>query len=145
MIVRLFRATLEKVGVKPMEAVGQPFDPSLHQAVAQVESPADGRTSWWRRSRRGTCWRGGCSAPAMVKVSQRRRDRRRSPASPLRGGAREPEAGLLRDPGRLARCQPRGDQEGLPRSSPTLTTRTRIPATRRRKSDSRRSARPTRF
>ncbi|OGB92045.1 MAG: nucleotide exchange factor GrpE, partial [candidate division NC10 bacterium RBG_16_65_8] len=39
MIARLFRSTLEKAGVKPMEAVGKPFDPSRYQAVAQVESP----------------------------------------------------------------------------------------------------------
>lgn len=29
---------LEKFGVKPMECVGQPFDPACHQAVAQVEN-----------------------------------------------------------------------------------------------------------
>ena len=38
MTARLFRSVLEKHGVKPIESVGKPFDPSVHQAVAQVES-----------------------------------------------------------------------------------------------------------
>ncbi len=38
MTARLFRSALEKHGVKPIEAVGKPFDPSVHQAVAQVET-----------------------------------------------------------------------------------------------------------
>ena len=29
---------LEKLGVKPIEAVGQEFDPNFHNAVMQVES-----------------------------------------------------------------------------------------------------------
>jgi molecular chaperone GrpE len=41
-ILRLFQTTLEKVGVKVIEALEREFDPNLHQAVAQVESP-DGR------------------------------------------------------------------------------------------------------
>lgn len=31
-------AELDKIGVKPIEAVGQEFDPSLHNAVMQVQS-----------------------------------------------------------------------------------------------------------
>ena len=32
------KSVLEKIGVKPIEAVGQEFDPNLHNAVMQVES-----------------------------------------------------------------------------------------------------------
>jgi molecular chaperone GrpE len=35
---RLFRSAIEKHGVKAIDAVGRPFDPSVHQAVAQVET-----------------------------------------------------------------------------------------------------------
>ncbi len=38
MTVSLFRKVLEGAGVKPIEAVGEVFDPSLHQAMGQVET-----------------------------------------------------------------------------------------------------------
>ena len=37
-IYKQFTTELEKIGVKPIEAVGQPFDPNFHNAVMQVES-----------------------------------------------------------------------------------------------------------
>lgn len=37
---RLFVAALREAGAAPIEAVGRPFDPNLHEAVAAV--PADG-------------------------------------------------------------------------------------------------------
>jgi molecular chaperone GrpE len=38
LVVREFEAALEKLGVEPIEAVGQPFDPSLHEAIGGEES-----------------------------------------------------------------------------------------------------------
>lgn len=38
MIYKQLMTELEGIGVKPIEAVGQEFDPSLHNAVMQVES-----------------------------------------------------------------------------------------------------------
>ena len=38
MIYKQLMAELEGIGVKPIEAVGQEFDPNLHNAVMQVES-----------------------------------------------------------------------------------------------------------
>ncbi|HEY8756054.1 MAG TPA: nucleotide exchange factor GrpE [Candidatus Dormibacteraeota bacterium] len=38
LVVREFEAALEKLGVEPVEAVGQPFDPSLHEAIGGEES-----------------------------------------------------------------------------------------------------------
>ena len=38
MIYKQMRDELEKLGVKPIEAVGQEFDPNFHNAVMQVES-----------------------------------------------------------------------------------------------------------
>jgi molecular chaperone GrpE len=70
MIIRLFRSTLEKAGVKPMDAVGQPFDPSLHQAIAQVDSP-DGRENMVvEEIQKGYLLEGRVLRAAMVKVSR---------------------------------------------------------------------------
>jgi molecular chaperone GrpE len=70
MIARLFRSTLEKAGVKPMEAAGKPFDPGLHQAVAQVES-SDGRDNVVvEEIQKGYLLEGRVLRAAMVKVSR---------------------------------------------------------------------------
>ncbi len=39
LIYRKFLSILESEGVKPMEAEGKPFDPNLHEAISQEESP----------------------------------------------------------------------------------------------------------
>lgn len=70
MIVRLFRSTLEKVGVKPIEAVGQPFDPGFHQAVAQVESPQGDANLVVEEIQKGYLLEGRVLRPSMVKVSR---------------------------------------------------------------------------
>ncbi|HTU03639.1 MAG TPA: nucleotide exchange factor GrpE [Candidatus Sulfotelmatobacter sp.] len=78
MTARLFRSTLEKVGVRPVEALGQPFDPTLHQAVAQVESPAGEENLVIEEIQKGYLLEGRVLRPAMVKVS--RAIARREPA-----------------------------------------------------------------
>jgi molecular chaperone GrpE len=70
MIARLFRATLEKAGVKPMEAVGKPFDPSLHQAVVQVDSPGGPDQVVLEEIQKGYFLEGRVLRAAMVKVSR---------------------------------------------------------------------------
>jgi len=70
MIARLFRSALEKAGVSPMETVGQSFDPTYHQAVAQVES-SEGETSLVvEEIQKGYLIEGRVLRPAMVKVSR---------------------------------------------------------------------------
>jgi molecular chaperone GrpE len=39
MVARQFEDALRGIGVTPIEAVGQPFDPSLHEAIGGEESP----------------------------------------------------------------------------------------------------------
>ena len=70
MIARLFRSTLEKAGVKPMEAVGKPFDPGLYQAVAQVESPDGQDNVVVEEIQKGYFLEGRVLRAAMVKVSR---------------------------------------------------------------------------
>ena len=38
MVLRFFEDALNRLGVERVESVGQPFDPSVHEAVQQVES-----------------------------------------------------------------------------------------------------------
>ena len=70
MIVRLFRSTLEKAGVTPMECLGVPFDPNWMQAVLQVDSPEgeDGRVVGVVQQ--GYLLEGRVLRPAMVNVSR---------------------------------------------------------------------------
>ncbi len=70
MVARLFRATLEKAGVKPMEAIGKPFDPGLHHAVAQVESPEGPDNVVVEEIQKGYLLEGRVLRAAMVKVSR---------------------------------------------------------------------------
>ena len=70
MIVRLFIGTLEKFGVKPMEAAGKPFDPSLHQAVAQVETPDGSENLVVDEIQKGYLLEGRMLRAAMVRVSR---------------------------------------------------------------------------
>jgi molecular chaperone GrpE len=37
LVVREFEGALEKLGVSPIEAVGQPFDPALHEAIGSAD------------------------------------------------------------------------------------------------------------
>lgn len=69
-ILRLFQSTLEKAGVKPIEALGHEFDPNFQQAVAQVES-TDGRDNIAvEEIRKGYFLEGRLLRPAIVKVSK---------------------------------------------------------------------------
>jgi molecular chaperone GrpE len=43
MVRAQFLATLEGHGVRPLEAAGQPFDPSLHEAATTVPVPDPGQ------------------------------------------------------------------------------------------------------
>jgi molecular chaperone GrpE len=83
MIARLFRATLEKAGVRPMDAVGKPFDPGFHQAVAQEESPGGPDHVVLEEIQKGYLLEGRVLRAAMVKIS------RASSPEPERGGVGE--------------------------------------------------------
>jgi len=71
MIIRLFHSALEKAGVARMEAAGKPFDPGLHQAVAQVETTEGEDNLVVDEIQRGYLLEGRVLRPAMVRVSRR--------------------------------------------------------------------------
>ncbi len=66
LIERNLRTLLEKEGVRPIEALGQPFDPALHEAVAVVPGSAGNivvdvyQTGYWQGDQ--------VLRPAMVQV-----------------------------------------------------------------------------
>lgn len=61
---------LRKRGVKSIEAVGKPFDPHFHQAVAYEMSPEHGEGQVISELRRGYLMGDRLLRPAMVKVAK---------------------------------------------------------------------------
>jgi molecular chaperone GrpE len=69
MIEKKLYGVLERAGVRPIEALGQPFDPALHEAVAG-DPGSDGSTVV-EVYRQGYRLGEGLLRPAMVKVGNR--------------------------------------------------------------------------
>jgi molecular chaperone GrpE len=61
---------LKKYGVRPIEALGTPFDPNLHQAVAHEPSPGHADGEVIEEMRRGYMIGDRLLRPAMVKVAK---------------------------------------------------------------------------
>jgi len=70
MIYRQMMTELEKLGVKPIEAVGQEFNPDLHNAVMQVESEEFESGVVAQELQRGYTYRDGVVRHSMVAVVQ---------------------------------------------------------------------------
>jgi len=73
LIARKLHAILEQEGVEPIEALGQPFDPNLHEAVAFEENPdgsGDHQDTVSDVFSKGYKLRDRVLRPAMVKVSR---------------------------------------------------------------------------
>lgn len=69
MTYRQLEQLLEQEGVKKMEAVGQPFNPELHQAVMQVDSDEHEEGTVVEEVMKGYILGDKVLRPAMVKVS----------------------------------------------------------------------------
>ncbi len=69
MIHQNLMATLQKHGLALIEAVGQPFDPNLHQAIMRVETDEYPEDTVVEVLQTGYTVDGRCIRPAMVKVS----------------------------------------------------------------------------
>lgn len=70
MIWRQLDQVLSQEGLKPMETVGQPFNPEYHQAVAQVESEEHEEGIIVEELQKGYMLKDKVLRPAMVKVSK---------------------------------------------------------------------------
>jgi molecular chaperone GrpE len=69
-IHRKLLALLEEQGVAPFESVGEPFDPSLHEAIGSVESDHYEPGVVADEARRGYRWGDELLRPARVRVAQ---------------------------------------------------------------------------
>ena len=70
MIYKQMSDELTKLGVKPLEAVGQPFDPNIHNAVMQVESEEYESGTVAQELQKGYMYRDTLVRPSMVAVVQ---------------------------------------------------------------------------
>lgn len=61
-------SALQAVGVEKIEALGRPFDPSVHEAVAKVQGDGEGPDMVVEEVRPGYMFRGQLLRPSMVKV-----------------------------------------------------------------------------
>ena len=61
--------TLEGIEVKPIEAVGQPFDPNFHNAVMHVEDENFGENEVAEEFQKGYTYRDSVVRHSMVKVA----------------------------------------------------------------------------
>ena len=69
MIYKQIMTTLEGVGVKPIEAVGQEFNPDLHNAVMHVEDEEVGENIIVEEFQKGYTYRDSVVRYSMVKVA----------------------------------------------------------------------------
>jgi molecular chaperone GrpE len=69
MIYSRMYETLKKVGMEPIEAEGQHFDPHLHQAVERVETKDAEDGTILGEFQRGYLFKGKLLRPSMVKVA----------------------------------------------------------------------------
>ena len=69
MIYKQLMTMLEGVGVKPIEAVGQEFNPDLHNAVMHVEDETVGDNIIVEEFQKGYTYRDSVVRYSMVKVA----------------------------------------------------------------------------
>ncbi len=68
-IYKQMLAALDELGVKAIEAVGQPFDPAFHNAVMHVEDEAFGENTVAQEFQKGYLYRDTVVRHSMVKVA----------------------------------------------------------------------------
>ncbi|HLJ46786.1 MAG TPA: nucleotide exchange factor GrpE [Bryobacteraceae bacterium] len=72
LIYQRFSDALKKLGVEPINSLGQPFDPNLHHAVEMAETEDAEDHVILDEYQRGYNFRGKLLRPAMVKVAVRK-------------------------------------------------------------------------
>lgn len=68
-VYRSMMSTLESIGVKPIEALGQEFDPNFHNAVMHVEDEEAGENIIVEEFQKGYLYRDSVVRHSMVKVA----------------------------------------------------------------------------
>src|SRR6266404_149953 len=70
LIYRQVQDTLQKLGVQPIESVGKPFDPRVHEAVEMVYTSDAPDHQVLDEFHRGYNYKGRLLRPAMVRVAR---------------------------------------------------------------------------
>jgi molecular chaperone GrpE len=70
LIYRQFQDALQKMGVQPIESVGKPFDPRVHEAVEMVDTTEAQDHQVLEEFQRGYNYKGRLLRPAMVRVAR---------------------------------------------------------------------------
>ena len=73
LIYRQFQDALQKLGVQPIESVGKPFDPRLHEAIEMVDTAEVEDHQVLDELQRGYNYKGRLLRPAMVRVARNTR------------------------------------------------------------------------
>jgi molecular chaperone GrpE len=68
MVRKNMYSVLESAGLRKIDSVGEPFDPSKHEAVAKVQGSSPGADIVVEELRTGYTFRGHVIRPSMVKV-----------------------------------------------------------------------------
>lgn len=66
-----FKGVLEKYGLISIDAVGKPFDPSLHHAMAQIESEATEENTVVKEFRKGYLYKERVLRASLVGVAKK--------------------------------------------------------------------------
>ena len=69
MVYKQLVKALADMGVEPIEAVGKPFDPNLHNAVMHVEDENLGENTVAQEFQKGYLYHGSVVSPSMVQVA----------------------------------------------------------------------------
>ena len=69
MVYKQLVKALADMGVEPIEAVGKPFDPNLHNAVMQVEDENLGENTGAQEFQKGYLYHGSVVRHSMVQVA----------------------------------------------------------------------------
>ena len=70
LIYRQFQDALQKMGVRPIESVGKPFDPRVHEAIEMVDTNEAEDHHVLDELQRGYNYKGRLLRPAMVRVAR---------------------------------------------------------------------------
>ena len=77
-----FLETVGKLGVRQISSVGDPFDPSMHQAVAQIESDTAEPNTVVEEFQKGYFLHDRILRPAMVTVAKEKSDKTEPTSTP---------------------------------------------------------------
>lgn len=69
-VAQQMEAALQSAGLEPIEAKGQPFDPTLHEAIEEVDAPGVASGTVVEEAKRGYRFGGNILRTSVVKVAK---------------------------------------------------------------------------